>query len=141
MLNALIACIPMGVGILMVALGAFFYVRTKNFVSRSQEVKGTVTKLVYDSDSEGSGYYTVFQFTTLNGQINETTSNVRTNPASHKVGEVIDVLYDPANPKDARIKKTSTLYFVPMLVGGLGGVFFCMGVALFVLFALGVIKP
>lgn len=141
MLNALIGCIPMGVGILMVALGVFFYVRTKNFVGRSQEVKGTVTELAYESDSDGSGYYTVFQFTTLTGQRIEAAGNVRSNPASHKLGEVIDVLYDPANPNDARIKKTSTLYFVPMLLSGMGGVFFCLGVAFFVLFALGVIKP
>lgn len=141
MLNALIGCIPMGVGILLVALGVFFYVRTKDFVSRSQETKGTVTNLTYESDSEGGGYYTVFQFTTLTGQMIEAAGSVRSNPPSHKLGEVIDVLYDPAKPNDARIKKTSTLYFVPMLLSGLGGVFFCLGMALFVLFALGVIKP
>lgn len=141
MLNALIGCIPMGVGILMVAMGVFLYVRTKNFVGRSQEAKGTVTQLAYESDSEGGGYYPVFQYTTLTGQMIEAAGNVRSNPPSHKLGEVIDVLYDPAKPKDARIKKSSALFFVPILLGGLGGVFFCLGVALFVLLALGVIKP
>jgi len=137
-LNLFLGLIPSCVGVFMVALGAFFYFRTKNFVARSQETKGTVTELAYDSDSEGSGYYSVFTFTTIAGQVIEATSNVRSNPPQHKVGEVIDILYDPAKPKDARIKKSSTLYFVPLLLSGMGITFFCVGIVLFVLLALGI---
>lgn len=132
-LNALIGLIPSCVGILMVAIGAFFYFRTKKFSERAQETKGTVIELVYDSDSEGGGYYTVFQFTTTTGQTIEKTGSIRSNPPAHKVGEVIDILYDPAKPNDARIKKTSSLYFVPMLLGGMGIVFFCAGILVFML--------
>lgn len=132
-LNALFGLIPGCVGIFMIALGAFFYFRTKSFSEKAQETKGTVTELAYEEDSEGSGYYTIFQFTTISGQVIEKTGNIRSSPPAHQVGEVIDVLYDPANPNDARIKKTSSLYFVPMLLGGMGIVFFCLGIFIFVL--------
>lgn len=132
-LNALFGLIPSCVGFFMIALGAFFYFRTKSFSEKAQEVKGTVTELAYDSDSEGSGYYTIFQFTTTSGQVIEKSGNIRSNPPAHQVGEVIDILYDPANPNDARIKKTSSLYFVPMLLSGMGIVFFCLGIFIFML--------
>lgn len=132
-LNALFGFIPSCIGLFMIALGAFFYFRTKKFSEKAQEAKGTVTELAYDSDSEGSGYYTIFQFTTISGQVIEKSGNIRSSPPAHTVGEVIDVLYDPANPNDARIKKTSSLYFVPMLLGGMGIVFFCLGIFIFML--------
>jgi hypothetical protein len=131
-LNALFGLIPGCVGVLMMALGAFFWFRTKNFVGKAQETKGTVTDSLYDSDSEGSGYYSVFKFKTMNGQEIEKTSNLRTNPPQHKIGQVIDVLYDPANPNDARIKSTTNLYFVPFLLGGMGIIFACVGIAVFI---------
>lgn len=132
-LNSLFGLIPSCVGILMVVLGAFFWFRTKNFVGIAQETKGTVTELQYDSDSEGSGYYSVFKFTTINGQTIEKTSNIRSNPPQHQVGQVIEVLYNPSSPNDARIKSTTNLYFVPILLSGLGVVFFCMGIVMVVL--------
>ena len=131
-LNALFGLIPSCIGFFMIALGAFFYFRTKSFSEKAQEVKGTVTELAYDSDSEGSGYYTIFQFTTTSGQVIEKTGNIRSSPPAHQVGEVIDVLYDPANPNDARIKKISSLYFLPLLFGFMGFIFGGIGVGLLV---------
>lgn len=135
-LNFLLGLIPSCVGFLLLALGAFFYFRTKSFSERAQQAKGTVTELVFDSDSEGSGYYTVFEYTALTGKTLQITSNLRTNPPSHKVGEVIDILYDPSKPHDARIKKSSTLYFVPILLGGMGFVFLCAGIVMVIVFAM-----
>lgn len=126
-LNALFGLIPGCIGVLMVALGAFFWFRTKNFVGSAQEAKGTVTEVRYDSDSEGGGYYSVFKFKPINGQEIEKVSNMRTNPAQHQVGQVIDVLYDPNNPNDARIKKATNLYFVPVLLAGMGLIFIFSG--------------
>ncbi|MBL8097799.1 MAG: DUF3592 domain-containing protein [Anaerolineales bacterium] len=128
-LNALFGLIPSCIGILLVLLGAFFWFRTKSFIGKAQQAKGTIVDLQYDSDSDGSGYYSVFKFKTINGQEIQKTNSVRTNPPQHKVGQVIDVLYDPANANDARINSTTNLYFVPLLLGGMGFLFFCSGIA------------
>lgn len=127
-LNALFGLIPGCIGVLLMVLGAFFWFRTKNFVGSAQETKGTVTDVRYEHDSEsGGGYYSVFKFKSINGQEIEKVSNLRTNPPQHQVGQVIDVLYDPNNPNDARIKKATNLYFVPVLLGGMGLIFVCSG--------------
>ena len=51
-----------GVGLLLIVLALFFLIRTRMFISNSRETMGTVTQMVYDSDSEGGGYTPMFQF-------------------------------------------------------------------------------
>jgi hypothetical protein len=118
-----------GVGFLLTALALIFLVRTRIFISNSQHAQATITQMVYSSDSEGGGGYTpVFRFRTLQGQEVEVSGGLRTNPPQFKVGQTIDVLYDPDKPQKARIKKWFNLYFVPALLGFLGLVFGCGGI-------------
>jgi hypothetical protein len=117
-----------GVGFLLMALALIFLVRTRIFISNSQQAQATITQMVYSSDSEGGGYTPVFRFRTLQGQEVEVSGSLRTNPPQFKVGQTIDVLYDPDKPQKARIKKWFNLYFVPALLGFLGLVFGCGGI-------------
>jgi hypothetical protein len=118
-----------GVGFLLMALALIFLVRTRILNSNSQQAQATITQMVYSSDSEGGGGYTpVFRFRTLQGQEVEVSGGLRTNPPQFKVGQTIDVLYDPDKPQKARIKKWFNLYFVPALLGFLGLVFGCGGI-------------
>jgi hypothetical protein len=117
-----------GVGFLLTALALIFLVRTRIFISNSQQAQATITQMVYSSDSEGGGYTPVFRFRTLQGQEVEVSGGLRTNPPQFKVGQTIDVLYDPDKPQKARIKKWFNLYFVPALLGFLGLVFGCGGI-------------
>ena len=121
-----------GVGFLLTALALFFLVRTRIFINNSQQTQGTITQMVYSHDSDSSGYTPVFRFRTLQGQEVEVSGNIRTNPPQFKVGQTIDVLYDPENPQKARIKKWFNLYFVPLLLGFLGLIFGGIGIATWV---------
>ena len=47
-------------------------------------------------------------------------------------GQSVEVLCDPANPNDARIKKISSLYFLPLLFRFMGFIFGGIGVGLLV---------
>jgi len=116
------------VGFILIALALFFLVRTRSFINNSLQTQGTITQMAYSSDSEGGGYTPVFRFRTMQGQEVEVAGGLRSNPPQFKVGQVIDVLYDPDNPSRARIKKWFNLYFVPMLLGFLGLVFGSIGV-------------
>ena len=120
------------VGGLLLAIGLFIWIRTRTFINSSQETKGTVIRMLYSSDSDGSGYAPVFKFTTITGQSVEVAEKVYSNPPQFREGQVIDVLYDPQNPNRARVKKWSTLYFVPLLLGGMGVVFGGVGVLLLI---------
>jgi len=126
------------VGFILAGLAVFFLVRTRSFISRSRQTQGTITQMVYSSDSDSGGYIPVFRFRTLEGQEVEVSENLRTNPPQFKVGQMIDVLYDPQKPEKARIKKWFNLYFVPALLGFLGLVFGCIGVGSLVASWLGI---
>lgn len=120
------------IGGLLLAIGVFLFVRTRMFISRAQEVKGTVVRMVWSGGGSegGGGYSPVYQFRTMDGQTIVVTDSLSSNPPMFKEGQMIDVLYDPANPQKARIKKWMNLYFTSVLLGGMGLIFGCVGVVL-----------
>jgi hypothetical protein len=131
--NLLVGVIFGLVGGLLVVIGLFILIHTRMFISRAQEVKGTVIRMVYTHSSEGGGGYSpVYQFRTVTGETVVVQDGLSSNPPMFKEGQIIDVLYDPANPQKARIKKWLSLYFLPTLLGGLGLIFGGIGVVLFV---------
>ncbi len=121
------------VGLLLVVIGLFILMRTRLFISQSQEVKGTVTHLIASSGSEGGTVYApVFKFTTIQGQVIEVQESVASYPPEFNQGQIVDILYDPQNPSRARVKKWSSLYFVPLLLSGMGIVFGGIGIVLLI---------
>jgi hypothetical protein len=121
------------VGGLLAAIGLFLFIRTRMFISRAQEVKGTVIRMVYRHSSEGGGGYSpVYQFRAITGQMVEIEDSLSSSPPMFHEGQIIDVLYDPSNPQKARIKKWMNLYFVSILLGGLGLVFGGVGVVILI---------
>jgi len=126
------------VGFILAALALFFWLRTRAFLGNAQKAQGTVLRMVYSSDSEGSGGYSPeYTFRTMSGQVIEVTDRMSSNPPQFKEGQIIDVLYDPENPNRARINKWFNLYFAPMLLGFLGLVFGGIGIAVFIASTLG----
>ena len=122
------------VGLLLAAIGIFIWIRTRIFLSTAQEVKGTVIRMVYSSGGSegGGGYSPVYQFRTIEGQTVEAGDSMSSNPPMFHEGQVIDVLYDPKNPQKARIKKWMSLYFVSVLLGGMGLIFGGIGVVMLI---------
>jgi Protein of unknown function (DUF3592) len=121
------------VGFLLAAIGIFLFVRTRIFLGRAQEVKGTVIRMVYSHSSEGGGTYSpVYQFRTIEGQMIEVGDSVSSNPPMFHEGQIIDVLYDPSNPQKARIKKWMSLYFTSTLLAGMGLIFGGIGVVMLI---------
>lgn len=121
------------VGGLLAAIAVFILIRTRGFINKAQEVKGTVIQMVYSHGSEGGeGYSPVYQFKTIDGQTIVVTDSLSSNPPMFHAGQIIDILYDPENPQKARIKKWMSLYFVPALLGGMGLIFGGIGVVVLI---------
>ena len=122
------------VGGLLALIGVFLFIRTRIFIGKAQEVKGTVIQMVYSrtssSSGSGGGYAPVYQFKTLDGQNIVIQDSVSTNPPRFQVGQEIDVLYESGNPQKARINKWMNLYFAPVLLGGMGLIFGGVGIAI-----------
>jgi len=118
---------------LLALIGVFLFIRTRIFIGKAQEVKATVIQMVYSrtssSSGSGGGYAPVYQFRTLDGQTIVIQDSLSSNPPQFQVGQQIDVLYESGNPQKARINKWMNLYFLPVLLGGMGLIFGGVGIA------------
>jgi hypothetical protein len=123
-----------GLGMLV---GSFFvYFNTSRFIAAASEAEGKVVALDRSRSSSSSGssttYRPVVEFNTATGKRIEFTSSVGSSPPSHRVGEPVTVLYNPADPYSARIKSFFQLWFGFLIVFLLGFVFAAIGLTMIV---------
>jgi len=121
------------IGLVLLVAGLLSYNFTQKFITNSEVTTGTVIDLVRGtSDSDNSGtvtyiYYPVVQFKTNNGSVIEFKSSVGSNPPSARKGDQVQVRYPEQDPYKARIDSFMQLWFVSIIVGGLGVVFAGIG--------------
>ncbi|WP_206733612.1 DUF3592 domain-containing protein [Flavobacterium sp. YO12] len=96
-------------------------------MKKAETVQGTVVELISKRSDNSTTYAPVVSFTTKAGNKIEFTSSVSSNPPSYSEGESVEVLYDPAEPKDASINGFASLWIGPLIFGILGTVFFLIG--------------
>jgi Protein of unknown function (DUF3592) len=121
------------VAALFTAIGAVFAVRgyrgireTRRFVDASASATGTVTDSVgrwYRDPGDDPGVsklsHPVVRFVTGDGRTVEFESQAASNLAP-KIGQQVTVLYDPTNPKEAKIKSFMMLWALPVIFTVLG---------------------
>ena len=107
---------------------------TEHFLSKSLPATGTVTALrtVADTQAHSESYAPVFSFVARDGQSYAVDSGSSSNPPGFAVGETVRVLYDPANPTDAKIDTFFQIWVLPIVFGILGGIFTLVGLTLLV---------
>jgi hypothetical protein len=99
------------------------FVRTSSFIRRSVEVGGEVIRLEHSTDKGTTSYESyapVFSFTASNGEKYAVTSEISSSPADLSIGEPVRVIYDPNDPRSARIHtffQTWGTVFVSGLIG------------------------
>lgn len=102
------------VGFLIVVIGAAMLASRFRFRRRADTAQGTITALrAVAAGGSGDGisgmgmvYRPTVRFTTAGGDTVEVESRTGTNPAPGKVGNVVTVRYDPADPR--RFSLTTT---------------------------------
>jgi uncharacterized protein DUF3592 len=124
------------IGVGMLAGSFLIFANTRSFISRAAEAPGKVIELERSrssssgSYSSSSTYRPVVEFNSATGKRIEFTSSVGTNPPSHRVGDPVTVLYNPADPQSARIKSFFSLWFGFLIVFALGLVFAAIGLTM-----------
>ncbi|HEY0289381.1 MAG TPA: DUF3592 domain-containing protein [Pseudomonas sp.] len=83
------------------------------FLIKGELASGRVFELAVDQSGGSLVYKPVIQFETHDGQLVEFTSSVGSFPASHSVGERVEVVYMPSNPDSAKVNS-----FFELWVGG-----------------------
>lgn len=104
----------------------------RNFAASAERAEGTVVDLSRSSGkSQGDTvYYPVVSYRTAQGEEVEFISSWGSRPAPYRRGAKITVLYDAAEPQEARIESFFALWGASVITGGLATVFGLLGLML-----------
>jgi hypothetical protein len=122
---------------LLVAVWAYFSQQRK--MESRISATGTVVELTERITASGrsSMICPVVEFTIPSGEKIRFTSEFGSRPAGHKVGQSVNVRYDPVDPQKAEIESTMTLWLVPLILAFMGLIACCLTVVFLVLYGLG----
>jgi hypothetical protein len=120
-----------GIGLLFIVVGAFVIGGTQRFLATSIEADGRIVDFRehQDIDDDVPMYSPVVEFTAGDGQAYRFTSS-SSSSSIPKVGRQVAVLYNPEQPRDAKIKSWTSLWMLPTIFIGLGSMLFLVGLAL-----------
>ena len=117
-----------GVGVVLLAIGAFVLFRTRRFVKESLRAWGTVVGFAERRSSKGGRTFApVVTFEAQGGGTFRFTDPLYTSPRGYDVGQQVEVLYHWQDHSRARLASPFRLYFVPALLAFLGAVFAFVG--------------
>lgn len=113
-------------------VGAFFsYQNSKFFLQGSISANGTVIAIDRSSSPGKKGkspsYHPVISFTTESGEPIEFRSSTGRGKNTYTKGQIIEVLYQQAAPRQARMNSFFSLWGATLILAGLGAVFFALG--------------
>lgn len=106
---------------------ALFYSNTSTFLKDAITAPGTVVDLVASRSSDSTTYRPSVEFTSRNGEPASFVASNGSNPPSYSVGQKVEVLYRPTNPRDARINDFFSLWGAATVLGGMGFIFAGVG--------------
>lgn len=114
---------------LALLVGAGFMVHgTRVFLAHAVHAQGTVVDLVSSRASDRSlTYRPEVLFRDTQGRDIRFVSASGSNPPGYSRGEKVAVLYLPSDPENARLDGFMGVWFGPVILGGLGVVFFLTG--------------
>jgi hypothetical protein len=129
------------VGVLAFALlvGAVwtFFSQRRKMESRVLAV-GTVVELATQvtANARATIICPIVEFTAPSGEKIRFTSDFGTLPASHKIGQSVNVRYDPLNPQQAEIDSAMNIWLTPLILIFMGIVACCLAVTFLGVYAL-----
>lgn len=102
-------------------VSAGFVIHTGWFIQNSSRAEGHIIALTPTVDNENqTNYAPIFRFIADNGQTYTITASVSSNPPGFDVGDVIKILYPKNSPEKASIDSFGQLWFIPMVITGIG---------------------
>ena len=114
------------VGALLCGIALLLYQHTSAFIASASRTQGEVLRLLHveSSKSNSSGTWKpLVRFKAPSGEIIEFAPSSSSSPPAYKVGEKVDVFFDPNDPQDAMLDGFFSLWGGALITGGLGLVF------------------
>jgi len=122
-------------GLLGGAVWAYF--KQQRTVESRVAATGTVVELTTQATARSSIICPVVEFTTSSGEKIRFTSEFGSRPAGHKIGQSVNVRYDPSDPQKAEIDSAMNQWLVPLILIFMGVIACCMAVAFLGIYGLG----
>jgi len=123
------------IGAAMLIFGWQWRAHTQEYIAASVHTSGTVIEIVSQTSTRDGEhrplFYPVVEFTTPAGQVVRFQDRTGSNPPAYRVGETVEVLYDPARPEAATIASWTNLWLFPIILLAAGGLFVLSGVLTF----------
>ena len=122
------------VGAALLVIGVVVFSRTRRFLATAVSAQGTVLEMIQRTSKDREGAVSTVWAPRVrfsaSGQTIEFESKVGSSPPRYKEGDTLEVKYDPQDPNNARVAAGSSMWLVPVLLGGIGVVFLILGLAL-----------
>ena len=98
---------------------------------------GTVVELAERPGNRSTIFCPIVEFKVPSGETIRFTSEFGSRPASHTVGQVVAVRYDPADPQKAEVESDMSLWVGPLIYGFMGLIACCLSTIFLVVYASG----
>lgn len=119
-------------GVIVLLVANHIYTGTRAFLDSTVNAEGLVTDMIKQEYYDGIQYRPVVSFRTPSGEKIVFHARTSSFPAAYRVGEEVDVLYNPDEPDKARIKSFSSIWATTWIIGFMGSVFTLSGLALLI---------
>jgi hypothetical protein len=131
----LVGSVFLGVGIILLSVAGYLIISNNKFEQRAIHTKGKVIDYRnYQSSNDNGGsttmYTPVFEYA-FSGKSYQHASSTSSSSPEYEIGEEVDVLVDPKNPKEILINTFWEKWFVVVLLGIMGTIFTGVGYAVF----------
>jgi hypothetical protein len=122
------------VGLLFLGVGLFFATDNFEFINEAEIATAEVIELIEKRDSDGDRSYTPVVQYFVGEKWYKYKSSISSSTSGFRVGQMVEVYYDPLNPNRAKINTLMQLWFFPGIFLLMGSIFvFLGGISTFVL--------
>ena len=124
-------------GLLGGALWAYF--KQQRQMEKRVAAIGTVVELTSRVTASGRANIIcpVVEFPVPSGETIRFTSDFGSLPARHKIGQSVNIRYDPVDPQKAEIESAMNLWLIPLILVFMGVIACCLAMAFLGAYALG----
>jgi hypothetical protein len=129
----LIALAFTAIALILGAAGGIIALSRTIFLERAAVADGVVAEMLPAGARHGVPQRPRIEFTTPDAVTRTLVSGIKTWPPRYARGDRVTVFYDPKRPAHAYPDSGFDLWFVPILVGGLGAAFMIPALVLFLL--------
>ena len=100
----------------------------KNFAPAFGTVVGNSSTTIFNDGTVSNVFLPVIEFVLPDERKIRFTDKVGSFPADYEIGAVLEIIYNPENPSDARINSWKRIWLVPVLLISVGSLLMIAGI-------------